>query len=613
MNPALEPMAATQHLTADNWESVTFAWIAKAISELSHELLLSPSPSCAEVDGWASYRLSADDPATEYRFRARRLALDHWLVERRSIQRWVGGQQCTIDALRFVADLRDTLRIPPAALGEYLEEVSRTLSGAAFKRLRPTAKARELANSDFQDIETAMSEGHPSFLANNARLGFNALDYRKYAPEVGKPLRLIWVAGLASRSCVASLQGVSYEALLESELGPATLASFKQLLVARGLEPSAYVMMPVHPWQWNDRIVQLFAADLARGELVLLGEGRDEYQPQQSIRTAFNDSSPEKHYVKTALSILNMGFTRGMSAGLGPRVAAVNDWVKELVSSDSVLRELGFDVLREVAFVGYRHRYFEQTSARRYDPYRETLAALWRESPIARVSDGERLMTMAALLHVDAAGTSLLAELIDASGLPAADWLRAYLRAYLSPLLHCFYAYQLTFTPHCENVILVLEDGVPKRVFMKDIAEDIGVLNPTSELPEGVKHLALRVPEEVMTLVIFTDAFDCVFRFLGQIVEEHGICRQDTLWREVAECVLSYERQHPELSEKFARHDLFAETFLRNCLNRLQLKNNRLMVDLNADEPGDSLQFVGTLPNPIAPFSPRRPLRGGQS
>jgi hypothetical protein len=47
---------------------------------------------------------------------------------------------------------------------------------------------------------------------------------------------------------------------------------------------------------------------------------------------------------------------------------------------------------------------------------------------------------------------------------------------------------------------------------------------------------------------------------------------------------------------------LFAPTFSRNCLNRLQLRNNRQMVDLNAAEPVDSLQMIGTLQNPIALF-----------
>ncbi len=168
--------------------------------------------------------------------------------------------------------------------------------------------------------------------------------------------------------------------------------------------------------------------------------------------------------------------------------------------------------------------------------------------------------------------------------------------------MHCFYAFNLLFTPHCENTILVLVDNLPVGVIIKDLAEDIGVLNPESELPENVRRLALRVPEEVMTLGIFTDVFDGVLRFLAQILHEHAQYPEDSFWRLVAECIRQYQDEQPQLAAKFRRYDLFAPTFSRNCLNRLQLRNNRQMVDLNAAEPVDSLQMVGTLQNPIAPF-----------
>ena len=41
------------------------------------------------------------------------------------------------------------------------------------------------------------------------------------------------------------------------------------------------------------------------------------------------------------------------------------------------------------------------------------LAALWRESPMPFVNENQRLMTMAALLHLDNNGYSLAAELIE--------------------------------------------------------------------------------------------------------------------------------------------------------------------------------------------------------
>jgi siderophore synthetase component len=110
------------------------------------------------------------------------------------------------------------------------------------------------------------------------------------------------------------------------------------------------------------------------------------------------------------------------------------------------------------------------------------------------------------------------------------------------------------------------------------------------------------VPEAVMTLGIFTDVFDCVFRFLAQILHQHAEYAEDSFWRVVAECIRQYQHEQPHLAAKFRRYDLFAPTFSRNCLNRLQLRNNRQMVDLNAAEPVDSLQMIGTLRNPIASF-----------
>ena len=62
-------------------------------------------------------------------------------------------------------------------------------------------------------------------------------------------------------------------------------------------------------------------------------------------------------------------------------------------------------------------------------------------------------------------------------------WLRRYVDAYLTPLVHCFYAHDLVFMPHGENVILVVQDHVPVRAFMKDIAEESSILNPDAALP----------------------------------------------------------------------------------------------------------------------------------
>jgi siderophore synthetase component len=196
----------------------------------------------------------------------------------------------------------------------------------------------------------------------------------------------------------------------------------------------------------------------------------------------------------------------------------------------------------------------------------------------------------------------MAAALIRRSGLTTTAWLTRYLRAYLVPVLHCFYRYELVFMPHGENLILVLQDGVPVRAIMKDIGEEVVLLGDTVHVPAAASRIRVEVPEQDKVLSIFTDVFDCFFRFLAAILHEHGELDQHQFWQAVAAVVVEYQEQHPELADAFARHDLFTPEFTLSCLNRLQLRNNQQMLDLT--DPSGSLQLQGTLANPLARSRP---------
>ena len=129
-----------------------------------------------------------------------------------------------------------------------------------------------------------------------------------------------------------------------------------------------------------------------------LGEGADQYLAQQSIRTFFNISQPAKRYVKTSLSILNMGFMRGLSPYYMSGTPAINEYIHGLIASDPWLRANGFTILREAASLGFRNYYYE--AAIPVDtPYKKMFSALWRDNPLNQIAPGQRLMTMAALLR----------------------------------------------------------------------------------------------------------------------------------------------------------------------------------------------------------------------
>lgn len=593
MNPA-DPVA---HLRPEHWERANRLLVGKALAEFSHELLLTPARL---PDG--RYAVDTDDGAGRYVFSAHRLALDHWQILPESITRQRDGAAAPLDALDLILELRHTLGLPERMLPVYLEEIVSTLASTAFKLAAPPVSAATLAGAGFQSVEAGMTEGHPCFVANNGRLGFDSAEYRCYAPEAARPVRLLWVAAHRSRTTFSGCADLGYDELIRTELPEATRHRFQETMAGLGLDLADYYLVPVHPWQWWKRLSATFAGELAQRYLVLLGHGDDEYQAQQSIRTFFNLSTPSRHYVKTALSVLNMGFLRGLSAEYMAATPAINDWLAGLLAGDEVLKRAGFGFLRERAAVGYRQPQFHAATGKG-SPYRKLLAALWRESPVPQLAPGERLVTMASLLHVDAAGDSFAGALIAGSGLDPASWLRRYLAAYLTPLLHCFYAYDLVFMPHGENVILVLDrHGTPLRVLMKDIAEEIGIMNADTELPAAVARIRAVAPEELKTLSIFTDVFDGFFRFLSAILHTGGVLHQDDFWSAVAGCVRDYQEAVPQLADRFRRYDLFAERFARSCLNRLQLRDNQQMVDLDDPDPAGGLQFAGTLANPLAGY-----------
>lgn len=582
---------AVAHLTPEHWERMNRLVVSKALAEFAHERLVAPEP---QPDG--GYVVTSDHGDVEYRFAARRLALDHWLIDADSVSRRRAGAELALDALGLVLELHGSLGLDGEVLPVYLEELASTLASGAFKLASASPGAAELAGADFQTIETAMTEGHPCFVANSGRLGFDATDYLAYAPEAASPVRLLWVAARRDRSTFSAAEDLDYDRLIASELDRGTLARFRRTMDELGLDLDDFHLVPTHPWQWCNRLSVTFAPDVARRHLVCLGEGDDEHLAQQSIRTFFNTSAPTRHYVKTALSVLNMGFLRGLSAHYMATTPAINDWVAGVIASDEVLRACGFSIARERAAVGYRSEHYEAVTAPN-SPYRKMLAALWRESPITTLQPGQRLATMASLLHVDREGRSVVGQLIARSGWTPQAWLRRYLEAYLTPLLHCFYAHDLVFMPHGENVILVLEDDVPRRTILKDIAEETVVMNASTPLPPAIERIRADVPDELRTLSILTDVFDGFLRFLNAILVVDGV-EEETLWRVVAACVTDYQRSVPGLGERFARDDLFAERFARSCLNRLQLRDNRQMVDLA--DPAGSLQIHGTLENPIA-------------
>src|SRR5699024_6212345 len=266
------------------------------------------------------------------------------------------------------------------------------------------------------------------------------------------------------------------------ELGDEQVDRFREQLEAEGVNPDDYWLMPIHQWQWDRFIIPLFAEELAQRNIIPLGEGEDQYLPQQSIRTFVNISHKEKHHVKLPMSILNTMVYRGLPGERTVLAPKITEYIKGIQANDPFLRDECRVILPvEIASLNYDHPYYSHLPGVPYQ-YLEMLGSIWRESIYTYLEEGEKPITLAALLHVDADGTPFISKLIERSGLSVDEWVKRLSDVILPPILHFLYRYGLVFSPHGQNTILVLKDHIPHRLAVKDFVDDVNVSD--QPLPE---------------------------------------------------------------------------------------------------------------------------------
>ncbi|WP_405801721.1 IucA/IucC family protein [Streptomyces sp. NBC_01506] len=584
-------------MTPQLWAAAAARLLAKLLGEFAYEEIIEPvARAAANGEAPDRYTLALDD-GTPLTFTARRGAYGSWRVDPNSVEH--AGRPFR-DPLRFLVLARRLLAIDGATLGHVLRELNATL--VADARIDGTAlTAAQLADLDYADLEGHQT-GHPWLILNKGRIGFSATDATRWAPESRTPSQLPWIAVSTSLATYRGVPSLASPGLLYgSELDAATREGFAATLRSRGLDPDTYLYLPVHPWQWDETLLPLYAAEIAGGAIVALPTDGDVRLPQQSIRTFLNTTRPDRHTVKLSLSILNTLVWRGLPTERTLAAPAVTAWMRGLYDADPFLHdECGVILLGEVASVTVIHPLYDHLPEVPYQ-YRELLGAIWREPLPPRLAPGERARTLASLLHTDPNGRSFTAELVERSGLPAEVWLRRLFAALLPPLLRFLYRYGTVFSPHGENAVVVFDEkDVPVRLAIKDFVDDVNIsARPLPELaamPQEVRDTLLTEDPSFLTQFIHSGLFVGVFRFLAPLCQEQLDVPERTFWSLVRAEILRHQARFPELKDRFETFDLLTPRIARLCLNR-----NRLHLDGyrdRADRPHAAVH--GTVPNPLA-------------
>lgn len=598
-------------LTPDRWTRANRELVAKLLTELAYEGVLMGIPTHPPDDG-----SPVDDdprPGTVRAFTVQlgerlsvayvavRRSLGVWRVDPRSLGYTVDGAPADeVDVADVVALGAPAVGASPETTSGLVQELSSTVlsdvHGLAVGR-----PARELVDLPADQLEGEM-RGHPWIVANKGRMGFSGSDLLAYAPESRPTVDLPWLAVRRDRADVATIGDADLHAAVAQHVGEDGLDELRTRAQARGLDPDDVWFLPVHPWQLDERIATLHAGDLARGDLRLLGTLDRRYRPQISIRTLTDADDPTRPAIKLPLSILNTSVHRGLPQDATLAAPALSAWFAAMIDGDPFLQERGLVLLRETAAISVAHRSFERIAGVPYQ-HTEMLGALWRDPLAPRLREGERAFSLAALLHRDPAGDSFLRAIVERSGLSAAEWIARLHDVVLPPLVHVLYRFGATFSPHAQNCLLIVRDGVPVRLVVKDVADDATISSdPLPELrtmPDDVRRaLGDGIESAIASQWIQSGLLVCVLRYVAEIAVDDLGLPEDAFWASARDALQGYqERFEDELGPRFDLFALEAPAFVKLCLNRVRILGRGY-----ADDPERPIAAaLGFVPNPLAP------------
>ncbi|MEL7293708.1 MAG: IucA/IucC family C-terminal-domain containing protein, partial [Pseudomonadota bacterium] len=255
---------------------------------------------------------------------------------------------------------------------------------------------------------------------------------------------------------------------------------------------------------------------------------------------------------------------------------SASDWIDSVFKTDALLVDKQAEVLQEPAAA-----FAEQTDyallANAPYRYHELLGVIWRESAVSKLKSNEHAILMAALMETDLNGQPLIAEYIQASGLSIDTWLTQLFDAVVIPYYHLLCKYGVSLIAHGQNVTLVLENNVPKRILLKDFQGDMRLVSSDypeqSSLDQRVKEVTVRLDESLIIHDLQTGHFVTTLRFISPLVAKLGFSEQQ-FYRLLGDRLKSYMATHSEYQHRFEQFDLFKPRILRIGLNLAKFRHS---------------------------------------
>lgn len=312
-------------------------------------------------------------------------------------------------------------------------------------------------------IEQWASQGHPYHPCSKTKLGLSDEEIISYSPEFHPVVRLMIVAVRHDYLHVESMQPSDDFAQWFAQEFPTTWLLWQQALTEKQLLPDHYLPIPVHPWQAEKIIPDVFNELIAKNIIYLLPQVVIEASPTLSFRTLAPVEDRGSAYIKLPIAVQATSVFRTLSPGSTENAPRVSKLLSDIFARENYFSGR-LSLLRETYGL-----HLKQVS----DDQGKQLTAIFRENVQTQLASDEMGVVIAALFETSAvSGLSLFIEHVEEAGVrnvnEAMDYFRRYVNFILPSYLDLYLMYGIALEGHQQNTLAVFRHGKIVRFIARD-------------------------------------------------------------------------------------------------------------------------------------------------
>ena len=498
-----------------------------------------------------------------------------------NVQRVVNGVGQDAILEHVISDI--LLNIEGAELKDsFIKELRHTLVNETQSQILASNIPMPIDTLTYEQLEGYLTAGHPYHPCFKSRIGFDLQDNYDYGPEFDQNIGVVWLAVKKELQVSNTTTGIDINEWVKDYVGAdafdALNAKLIEVFTTTNETANDYCLIPAHPWQWQNTLIQALQPLLATQEVIYLGSAGHQYRAQQSIRSLTMLGNGDDHtngnnkaYLKLSMHLINTSSTRILAKHTVMNAAVVTTWLNQLIADDKTAQALPTAFLGETVGVSLDHEALRARGYQHPNIY-GGLAAIWRENVSQYLSEGQTAFPLNGVSYVNADGSHLIAPWLDKYGVET--WIAQLIKVTVTPLLHILFGYGVALECHAQNIVLVHENGYPIKVLLKDLHDGVRY-SPEHLTQQHLRPNFYSLPPAHAALnrgsFIETEDTDgirdmtvaCLFFValsdIAIFMQTHYHYAEVAFWQQVADCVTDYQTSHPEHQVRFDLFNVFAE------------------------------------------------------